>query len=213
MLQLYARPESSNCQKVLWLVRELGVSVDIVPAGLRNVLNKNNPDYRRLTATGLVPLLVHDGQAVDESNTITRYLCQWRSGQGDAKAGALLGDASLLEQARVSRWMDYCFTLELFMRPVYFDEVRGVKSLNLEADKKAAIDAFAVIDTQLAGRQFLANERFTLADITCAAQIHRFFRLGHFAHRPAMPNLEAYYQRVLLGNPNFVELIANVAFV
>jgi glutathione S-transferase len=213
---LYARNNSSNCQKVIWLFAELGVPLAIVPAGLQNALNKSNPEYLKLNATGLVPLLKHtvDGADVliDESNTILRYVVDVTQGiAGEARR--IGGLATPQSRARVSRWQDYTHSIEAAMKPVYFHTIRGVKldETALTSAKKTANDTWAIVDTQLDHREYLAGDFFSLAEITLGAQLHRYFSLD-FSPRPQLPRLAALYER-LKQRPLFVEHVVNIPFV
>ena len=207
---LYARDNSSNCQKVIWLFGELDLPLKIVPAGLKNVLNKENPEFRKMNPTGLVPFLVEhrEGESsfsIDESNTILRFVC--------SSLSSPLAGSTVRESALVSRWQDLCVgTLEPAMRPIYFHFIRGVRleEKALRAAEEAAIEAFRVVDSQLAGKEWLANDRFSLAEITCGAQIHRFFTLPFV--RPSLPNLEALYAR-LKTRKLFLSTVVNIPFV
>ena len=213
---LYARDNSSNCQKVIWLFKELGVQFELVPTGKGHAFNGANPEYRKLSPTGLVPLLRHrlpDGQDfwVDESNTILHYLCAVNA-ESDA-ARRLGGLSSPQHQARVSRWQDYAHTLEAANKPVYFHYIRGERldDATLAEEKKRANEKWAVVDQQLNGAEYLANNTFSLAEITVGAQLHRYFTLD-FAPRPQLKHLEALYGR-LKQRPLFDELVVKVPFV
>ena len=63
MLKVWGRRNSSNVQKVLWLVGELGLEHEHVPAGGPHG-RLNDPQFLALNPFGLVPAIDDDGVAV-----------------------------------------------------------------------------------------------------------------------------------------------------
>jgi glutathione S-transferase len=55
-----------------------------------------------------------------------------------------------------------------------------------------------MLESHLDGRPFMAGERFTMAVVPIACEIHRWHNLPLL--RPARPNLERWYQAIL-SNP------------
>ncbi len=209
---LYGRPDSSNCQKVSWLLDELQQPFEMVLAGANNVLNKTNPDYRRISPTGLVPVLKHeDAQGkdfyIDESNTILRYLVQVIDLPLARQLGGL---SSPQHQARISRWQDFCLTIEAANRPVFLHFCRpgnAISEAELDRARSAAHSAWLLVDSQLEGRVYLAENHFSIAEITLGAQLHRYLTLD-FGVRPHVPNLYVLYDR-LKERPLYLKHIVN----
>jgi glutathione S-transferase len=52
-----------------------------------------------------------------------------------------------------------------------------------------------ILDRQLAGRQYLVEDRFSIADIALGISAHRFLA-NPFIERPELPNLKAWYERL-----------------
>ncbi len=73
MLQLLGRNSSSNVQKVLWLLTELGLPFERHDYGGSFGRNKDAP-YLRLNPNGVVPTIIDGETVIWESNTILRYL-------------------------------------------------------------------------------------------------------------------------------------------
>jgi glutathione S-transferase len=73
MLKVWGRRSSFNLQKVMWLVGELGLPHEHIPAGGDFGLN-DTPEFLAMNPHGRVPVIDDDGIVVWESQTILRYL-------------------------------------------------------------------------------------------------------------------------------------------
>jgi glutathione S-transferase len=197
MMKIWGRTNSINVQKVLWCCAELGLEYERVDAGMAFGVN-DTPEYKAMNPNGLVPTIDDGGFILWESHAIVRYLAR-KHGSGtlwpnDARAAA---DAD--------RWMEwYSTTLWLNLRPIFHNLVRTpVEKRNMgeveEARKRLAAN-FGILDKHLAGRDYLAGQSFTVADIPMGVASYRWFNLP--LERPAMANVERWYQR-LCARPAF----------
>jgi glutathione S-transferase len=73
MLILYDFGNSVCCQKVRITLREKGLDWEAIPVNLFKA-EQYDPKYLKLNPKGLVPTLVHDGNAIIESTLICEYL-------------------------------------------------------------------------------------------------------------------------------------------
>ncbi len=73
MLKVYGRRSSFNVQKVLWLVGELGLAHEHIPAG-GDFGGLDAPSFLAINPQGHVPVIDDDGFTVWESHAILRYL-------------------------------------------------------------------------------------------------------------------------------------------
>ena len=73
MLKVWGRRSSANVQKVMWLVGELQLAHEHIPAGGPYGVT-NEPKFRAMNPNGLVPVIEDDGLVMWESNAILRYL-------------------------------------------------------------------------------------------------------------------------------------------
>lgn len=191
--------------KVRWLLAELGpenVSFDHVPAGGSSDLI--GAAYRAINPSGLVPCLVLDTkELLAESNSILRYVC-------DAVKAEELGGRNAVERALISRWQDYSLgTVEIAMKSIYFHEVRNVKlsDNDLQAAVRTVTQTWLLLDQHLEGKQWICAQRFTLAEITLGAQVHRYFQLQCTKEaRVPLKNLQALYAR-LCERPAFQKVV------
>ena len=73
MLKIWGRRNSFNVQKVMWLVGELGIAHDHIPAG-GDFGGLDTPEFLALNPHGRVPVIDDAGVNVWESHTILHYL-------------------------------------------------------------------------------------------------------------------------------------------
>ena len=99
MLKIWGRRNSFNVQKVLWLVGELGLAHEHIPAG-GSFGRLDEPSFRALNPHGRVPVIEDGNLAVWESHAILRYLAARYDCGG-------LWSADPAERARVDGWMDW----------------------------------------------------------------------------------------------------------
>jgi glutathione S-transferase len=191
MLKIWGRTNSINVQKVMWAVGELGQPHERIDAGgAFGVVD--SADYGALNANRRVPTIEDDGVVVWESNACVRYLAA-RYG-----AGSLWPEDPAV-RAVADMWMDWQqTTLVPDMTTVFWGLVRTPEA---ERDH-AAIEAAAGrlgglwqrLDSHLAGRSFVAGERFTMGDIPVGAACYRYFQLA--IERPRLTALQAWYERL-----------------
>ncbi|MFT3719163.1 glutathione S-transferase family protein [Pseudorhodoferax sp.] len=191
MLHLWGRLSSLNVRKVVWTIQELGLSAQRTDAGGQHGL-VNAPEYRTLNPNGLVPLLQDGEVTLWESNVIVRYLCA-------RHAPGTLYPEPLAERFAAEMWMDWQqTTLNPAGRDAFIQLVRTPPAQRDEAavarSAAATEPLLDLLDAVLATRAYLAGERFTMADIPVACEIHRWTGLP--LQRPARPHLERWYQAV-----------------
>jgi glutathione S-transferase len=202
MLTIWGRPNSINVQKVLWVCHELGLAYTRFDAG-REFGGTDSPEYRRRNPNGLVPTIDDDGFVLWESNVIVRYLAVKHRAEA-------LYPSELRRRFDVERWMDWNTTrLWPAVRPIFFALIRTPpEQQDHAALAKAQRDAesgFALLDSQLAERRFVAGEDFTIADIPMAIAAYRWYALD--IPRPALPHVERWHALVK-ERPGYREHVA-----
>jgi glutathione S-transferase len=171
--------------------------------------NENlTPEYLALNPNGVVPTLVHDGQAITDSSVICEYL-------DEAFPTPALSPGDTLGRARMRSWMRYLeevptsavrvpsFNMALVARYKDFDETTfqktqadvrplrkefysrmGTKGFPAE-DFRASLDNIrktcARVHAALADGPWLLGDLYSIADIVLAPSIDRMADLG-FAH-------------------------------
>jgi glutathione S-transferase len=194
-LRLWGRLSSINVRKVVVGLRELGLPFERIDAGLSYGVTKT-PEYLRKNPNALVPLLedLDSGFTLWESNVILRYL-----------AVRFAGDAALLPtdlpgRFETERWMDWQqTTINPAGREAFVQLIRTPEDRRDPAKTAASVAAtnplLDMLDALLATRAFIAGDRFTMADIVIAVELHRWRGLP----LPQTPraHLDDWYTRML----------------
>ena len=188
MLRIWGRLSSVNVQKVVWCCDELGLAYERIDAGGAFGLN-DTPQYLAMNPNGLVPVIEDEGFILYESNAIARYLA--------AKHGTgTLWPGDPRARADVDRWMEWQSTgytpamlqafWQLVRTPPEKRDAAAVEASRVKGEKLSAI-----LDRHLAGRDFIAANAFSPADIVVGCAAHRW--LGLPMAREPRPNLERWY--------------------
>ncbi len=188
MIKVLGRQTSGNVQKVLFGLEEAGIAYTREDYG-RQFNNTQTPEYRALNPNCKVPTLVDGDTVVWESNTILRYLAATRA---RSLTGAMPAECSAVE-----RWMDW---LLASINPLYITMFKdskkpaGERVSDYEAQAQELGSLLALADNHLAGRNWFALDRLTLADIALGPIVKRC--LAFPIDLPKLPNLEAWMARV-----------------
>lgn len=192
MLHLWGRISSINVRKVVWTAQELGLTLQRTDAGGPFGIVKE-PGYRQKNPNALVPL-IEDGEVrIWESNVIVRYLCAKYS-QGD------FYPAGLPERFAAEQWMDWQqTTFNPAGRMAFIQWIRTPAEQRdpaLIAQSVAATEALlALLDAHLADHAYIGGERFGMADIPLACEMHRWSGLPQ--PRAGRTHLDRWYQNIL----------------
>ncbi len=191
MLKIWGRISSINVKKVVWTAQELGLDFQRTEAGGLFGIVKT-PEYLRLNPNSLVPVIEDDDYVLWESNVIVRYLCAKHS------AGQMY-PSELRERFDAERWMDWQqTTLNPASRPGFWQLIRTppeLRNAGLIAESNAAVESLmATLDAHLATRKFVLGQRFTIADIPLACEVHRWFGLPQTRH--SRPHIERWFEGV-----------------
>ncbi len=191
MLRIWGRTNSINVQKVMWAVGELGLEHERIDAG-GAFGGLDTEDYGERNPNRRVPTLEDDGLVMWESNACVRYLAARYDKDG-------LWPEDPAARARADMWMDWQQTTLLAdMVVVFWGLIRTPEDKRdhgaIDAAAKRLGGTWRLLETQLAGRRFVAGDRFTIGDIPVGATCYRYFGLP--IERPSLPNLEAWYERL-----------------
>ena len=163
MLKIWGRRSSFNVQKVLWLVGELGLAHEHIPAG-GGFGRLDEPAFLALNPHGRVPVLQDGDVVVWESHTILRYLAARYSG-----GGFWLDDPA--DRSRVEGWMDWSQTSLQpdFLNGVFWGYYRTAEAQRdwpaIHRSLARCAEHFRLLDRILATRPFLVGDELSLADI------------------------------------------------
>ena len=204
MLKVWGRKTSSNVQKVMWAIGDLGLEHERVDIGGTFGKNKDAP-YLAMNPNGLVPTLEDGDVMIWESNSIVRYLA--------TKYGAgTLEPADLKTRALASQWMDWQLSV---VGPAIFGAFWGLIRTPPEKRDAAAIaasqqkttEAMKMFDANLSKRAYAAGENFSMGYIPVGIMAYRFWQL--VSDRPSLPNLERWYKQIET-RPGFRDHVAAV---
>ncbi len=208
MIKIWGRNTSSNVQKVMWAVGEIGLLHERIDIGGPFGGNRE-PAYLAMNPNGLVPTLEEeDGFVLWESNSIVRYLA------AKHRANAL-EPADLHARARASAWMDWQLSVA---GPAISDAFMGLirtppekrNYAAIEASKQKTTAAMTILDGQLANTAYVAGDAFSYGDIPVAVMAHRYRRL--VPERPALPHFERWYAAIAVRQA-FKDQVAAVPLV
>lgn len=191
MLKIWGRINSTNVRKVLWIVEELDLVHQRIDAGGAFGL-VNDPAYRAMNPNGLVPVIQDGDDALWESNTIVRYLAT-RYGDG------ALNLTDPIARAQAEKWMDWATSaLAGTFRDLFWGMVRTPEDQRDMAKINTAREAVGKLlrmpDEALARQDYLSGDTFGIGDIPLGCFAYAWFEMP--IERPALPNLEAWYQRL-----------------
>jgi glutathione S-transferase len=207
MIKIWGRNTSSNVQKVMWTVGEIGIAHERIDIG--GPFGKNRePDYLAKNPNGLVPTLEEeDGFVLWESNSIMRYL-------GDKHRHAI-APSDPKSRALAHQWMDWQLTvLSPAMFPVFWGLVRTPPEKRdasaIDAGKAKTIDVMKMVDAQLARTEYIAGDAFSYGDIAIGVFARRFRDL--IPERPNYANFERWYGEIA-ARPAFKEHAGGIPLV
>jgi glutathione S-transferase len=192
MLTILGKRTSINVRKVLWTCAAGGLDYTLEEWG-SGVRPLEVPEFLALNPNAQVPVLVHDGFVLWESNTICRYLAALGG------AGTLLPTA-LPARALVEQWMDwqatelnpawrYAFLALVRRSPAHTDAAQVAASAALWNAK------MGLLEQQLARTgAFVTGPACTLADVVLGLSVNRWRRTP-IAHAE-LPQVAAYFERL-----------------
>jgi glutathione S-transferase len=193
-ITLIGRSTSVNVQKALWALHETKVEFEWKESDSQ-IGWPNNPDYLKINPNGRVPSLIVGDRIIRQSNVIVRYVAY-------IYARGSLWPEDPTVRAHSDEWMDWQQTeLHQNLTPVFWGlvrtpvEKRDMKAINEAINKLNG--NFTVLEGHLAERKwtYVAGDSFTMGDIPVGAALYRYMAMP--IDRPSLPNVEAYYQRML----------------
>jgi glutathione S-transferase len=189
MIKIWGRNTSSNVQKAMWAVGELGLEHTRLDVGGAFGKNKEAP-YLAMNPNGLVPTLEEDGFLLWESNSIVRYLA------GKHDKANVLEPKDPRQRALASQWMDWQLSVVApAITPAFWGLIRTPPEKRdwaaIKASQDKTTDAMKMLDAQLAKTAYVAGPAFSYGDIPVGVMAYRFRVL--IPDRPPLANLERWF--------------------
>lgn len=182
---------ASRAHRVVWMLRELGLEFEHEQTNFLDGSTRR-PEFLAINPNGRVPVLVDDGFVICESLAINLYLAQ--------KHGGPLAPASLQESALATQWSFWVITE--VEKPLLFASANRKLFAEGQRDEEQALMAieklhrpFKVLEAQLADREWLLGDRFTVADLNVATVMDLAPQCG--IDLDAWPRMQQWHQRCL----------------
>jgi glutathione S-transferase len=186
VMKLYYAPGACSLSPHI-VMREAGAKIDLEQVNNQEKKTKSGVDYWSINGKGQVPVLeLDDGQRLTEGPVIVQWIADRNPAAG------LIPTAGTLERYRVQEWLNF-ITSELhksfgpIFRPTTPDAYKAISKENLAK-------RFDWVNQQLAGKQYLMGDKFTVADAYLFTVLRWTSRVEIDLSK--WPNLKAYSDRV-----------------
>lgn len=175
-MRFYYHPLSSCSRRVLLVARHLGIPFELISVDLFRG-EQNTPPFLQLNPNHQVPVLEDDEYVLWESYAIMQYLAELAQDQS-------LHPETAQQRADASRWMFWCgqHLMPAISILNWENSIKGMAGLGPASQSEVAraeamfVDACQVLDTHLAGREWICGRRLSLADLAIAAPLGDWHR-------------------------------------
>lgn len=194
-VKLYDSPMAPNPRRVKIFLAEKGLEVPTEPVDIAKAENRK-PEYLQKNPLGGVPLLeLDDGTCIAESVAICRYFEELHP--EPALFGTDAKDRALVEMwNRRMEFEIFLMTAQVFRNTHEFfkGRIEQVPEWG-EVCRRTAEKRMQWLDGVLAEREYVAGERFTIADITALVGID-FGRVSKIKIQPEQKHLQRWHEAV-----------------
>jgi glutathione S-transferase len=185
-MKLYYSPGACSLSPHI-VSRELGIPVELKKVNTKDKTIEGGGDYWKVNPRGYVPALELDnGEILTEGPAIVQYLADQKPGAG------LAPKAGTMERYRLQEWLNF-LTSEVhkqfspLFRPNTPEDYKTIAKENLGK-------RFDWLDKQLAGKDYLMGDKFSVADAYLFTVLRWTSRID--IDLAKWPNLKAYVDRV-----------------
>ena len=184
-----------NPRRVRIFAAEKGVDLPLEEVSLIEREHKSD-EYRQKNSLGQTPILeLDDGNVIAESVSICRYL-------EELHPEPPLFGRTALERAQIDMWLRRVEFVLMgpvgnFWRHAHPFAAKVVKQFNDfgESNREATAAAFRWLDRELADRDFIAGDAFSVADIAALCTVD-FAKFAGLEMSDDCANLRAWHARV-----------------
>ncbi|WP_108125032.1 glutathione S-transferase family protein [Saccharospirillum mangrovi] len=197
MMTLLGRSTSINVRKILWCL-------DILECPFQHIEQPDVQTLATLNPNRLVPVLTDGDFSLWESNAILRYLAR-RFPDSD------LYPSTPTVRSLIDQWLDWQLA-EFNSAWVYAFQARVRNNPDfqnadlIEQSVRNWNDKVALLNDQLADKDFVTGAQFRVCDIALALSVNRWYesigQIGRFAH------IDAYFRRCA-AQKGFTDWVAN----
>lgn len=163
--QVYGHSDSGHSYKVCLFLTLAGLPYAYTHVDVFKPLAERSPDFRAASRFGEVPVLLHDGLCITQSNAILLYL---------AAATGRFGGADRTETVSINEWLFWEMSrLNLGVAnlrfALHFEDHPPPQRVALFRERAEA--ALLQLDKHLRESRFVVGKRLTIADISCAGYL------------------------------------------
>lgn len=194
-MKLYDSTIAPNPRRVRIFLAEKGMQVPLEPVDLQRAANRQSDFLAKNPMGGLPVLELEDGTFISESLVICEYF-------EDLQPEPPLLGRTPAERANARMWerrmeLEVMYPLLSAFRhssPFFQGRITQVPEM-IEPSRGAAAKRLAWVDELLAGREFVAGDRYTIADITLFCAIDFGAMVGE-KYDPALANLARWHAQM-----------------
>lgn len=194
-MKLYTSKVAPNPRRVHIFLAEKGIEIESVEIDLGKSKNLD-PDFVARNPMGRVPVLeLDDGAYLAESMAICRYFEETHPDPPlmgtDARDRAMVEMWNRRMEFEIMSQISGCFR---HTHPYWEGRIPQISEFG-ELCRKTVLERMAWLDGELADREFIAGERFTVADITAFTGIS-LGRIPKIRIAEELTNLQRWYDAV-----------------
>jgi glutathione S-transferase len=185
-MKLYFSPGACSLSPHI-VLREAGLNFSLEQVDTKTKQTKAGNDFWKINPKGYVPTLELDnGDRLTEGPAIVQYLADQKPESG------LAPKSGTMERVRLQEWLNFITTeihkgFSPLFRPTTPEDYKPIA-------REALFKRFEYIDKQLAGKQYLMGDKFTVAD-AYAFTVLNWTNFQKMDLAP-YPNVVAYMERV-----------------
>ena len=195
-MKLYDGGRAPNPRRVQIFLKEKGIEIEKIQLDI-NALEPKSATYTKLNPMQTVPALeLDDGTVITETIAICRYF-------EELQPNPPLFGVTPLEKAQIEMWQR---RVELnFLLPVAFafrhlhPGAKTIEPVQVEQwgqmNQERAKKFMGFLDGELSGRQFVAGNSFTVADISCLVAC-QFLKPARILFSDEFEHLQRWYGEV-----------------
>ena len=170
-LTFYTHPMSRG-RVVRWMLEEIGLPYETVLLDYDTGMKA--PDYRAINPMGKVPAIRHGDTVVTENAAICMYLAELVPGK------SLAPPAGSPERGPYYRWISFMGPLEQLLVAKFTGKLAEPKMAGYGSEA----DLLDTLEGALQGREHLAGDHFSAADLLVAAYVGWYLQFKLLEPRP-----------------------------
>ncbi|WVZ79364.1 LOW QUALITY PROTEIN: hypothetical protein U9M48_026949 [Paspalum notatum var. saurae] len=206
---------STNVARVLVCLEEVGADYEVVNMDFQAKEHKR-PKHLARNPFGQIPAFQDGDLVLFESRAICKYvLRKYKSAEADLLRE---GGGDLKDAAMVDVWTEVeAHTYYPAISPIVYEYLVNPTMLGIPTNEKVVEESLEklkkvldVYEARLAGREYLAGDFFSFADINHFPYTFAFTLTPHALLFDSYPNVKAWWER-LMARPSMIKLGADMA--